>query len=742
MRLALVIVFAALTCLAPATAAEMLVNAGFEQANEGALPTGWIELGPTERWELSANAAHSGEVGLRLLPVDEDRWLRQEIDAPGTGPWTVSGWFRGVGLKVDDTAKEAVRFYIHVLYKDHPYKDTTHVYRDLPAGDWDWRRFAIRVTPRPDWPVEQMWVTIYGKFGAGELWADDLEVGPAPPMGGVTASDWQRNDEATVITDMTRCQPQDALSDRREQGKWTMFEYEIGPHTGTLVSAAAEAGAPALTLPLDAQGWHAVYLGFMGTKMRAKLSSDPTYVCRTRKGGPVEEILVKVADLTGEQLQIAQYQPPAPAECTVAWVKLVPLSEGEVTKLLADRADPSTRRLAITIDGYSYIGAEGLCTREDLLSDIEELRYSDFGTLYACVSGADLLNYPSEFGNMPGLGPDGIQSAYSRAVDRQFAEAVTTMARTGVNPTQVYIEGAKSIGMKVHVSIRPAAWVYPWPLENVFRSSFYDAHPDWRCVDRDGTPVARMSFAVPQVRAHLVDVLREAVGFGADGANLSFNRGAPCVLYEQPFCTLFEERHGEDPRALPETDERIMALRAELMTEFMREIRQMLDEEQARRGDGERLAISAFVYANEADNLRFGIDVRGWVQAGLLDEISPYMGAGGAKAKAYDMEFFREVCGERGIPWRPTIIGWRAPPLDDMMRQVLDWYDAGASGVTFWDGNSLASRTAWWGVVSRLGHVEELRERADQGAPAAATLRPHRIGEFVLDGPYAATSGF
>ncbi|MCD6360598.1 MAG: hypothetical protein J7M38_06980 [Armatimonadetes bacterium] len=740
MRLALV--YIALLALGPAVcrAEGILVNGGFEQLDDNGVPTGWMAYGP-DRWAIVSEAAHSGERGLRLLPADSDLWLRQKIDNPGKGPWRVTGWFRGMGLQADKDAREAIRFYIHVLYRDRPYRDSTHIYKDLPAGDWDWRRFVIRVTPRAEWPVEQMWVTVYGRFGAGELWADDISVERAAPGGGVTAADWERAGEAVVITDMTRCRPSGAFSDRRERGKWTIFDYEIGPYQGKMISAAPGAEAPELTLPLGVEGWHAVYLGFMGAKLRVKLSSDPAHICRTRRGGPVEEVLFKVADLTGEELHIAQYHEPAPAECTVAWVKLVPLSPGEVTRLQADRADTSTRRLAISIDGYSYIGAEGPCTREQLLADIEELRDSDFGTVYVCVGGADLLNYPSEHGTMPGVGPDGVQEVYQRPVDRQYAETVLKLAEAGINPTRVYIEGAKALGMKAHVSIRPAAWAYPWPLENVFRSRFYEAHPEWRCVDRDGTPVARMSFAVPEVRAHLIAVLREAVGFGADGVNLSFNRGAPCVLYEEPFCRIFRERYGEDPRSLPESDERIQALRVEIMTQFMREVRRMLDEEQERRGSGGRLAVSAFVYLSEADNLQYGFDVRGWVREGLLDEVAPYRGAG-SRAREVDAAFFREVCGERGVPWRPTVVGWQVRDLDGMMRRVVEWYDAGASGVTFWDGNSLSTRTDAWAIVSRMGHEEELRRRAEKGAPAAAVYRPHRIGEFVVDGRYSPTWGF
>ena len=43
-----------------------------------------------------------------------------------------------------------------------------------------------------------------------------------------------------------------------------------------------------------------------------------------------------------------------------------------------------------------------------------------------------------------------------------------------------------------------------------------------------------MSWAVPEVRKHVIELLREQVRFGADGANVVFNRGYPVVLYEPP----------------------------------------------------------------------------------------------------------------------------------------------------------------------------------------------------------------
>jgi len=63
----------------------------------------------------------------------------------------------------------------------------------------------------------------------------------------------------------------------------------------------------------------------------------------------------------------------------------------------------------------------------------------------------------------------------------------------------------------------------------------------------DGAPTTRLSWAVPEVRKRLTDLLGEAVSFGADGAHVVFNRGYPIVLFEQPFVEMFQKQYGEDP---------------------------------------------------------------------------------------------------------------------------------------------------------------------------------------------------
>jgi hypothetical protein len=164
--------------------------------------------------------------------------------------------------------------------------------------------------------------------------------------------------------------------------------------------------------------------------------------------------------------------------------------------------------------------------------------------------------------------------------------------------------------MKVHVGIRPAGWSYYQPYNGLWDSPFYLNNSQWRCVDRvdRGAPeITRMSWAVPEVRAHLIALLVEQVGFGADGAHIVFNRGYPLVLYEKPFCDMFIARHGVDPNEISEEDPRVIQMRSDIVSTFFKELRAQLDVEEQRRANGRRIEISAMVLGTNENNLQYGV---------------------------------------------------------------------------------------------------------------------------------------
>ncbi len=247
-----------------------------------------------------------------------------------------------------------------------------------------------------------------------------------------------------------------------------------------------------------------------------------------------------------------------------------------------------------------------------------------------------------------------------------------------------------------------AAWVYP--PNHGFESKFYYQHPQWRCVSRSGRPVTRMSYAFAGVRNFLLALFREVAERGADGINLGFVRGLPCLLYEQPMIDGFQQLHNQDPRDLPENDPLWLRFKAGVMTEFMRALRNELNQVGAEQG--RTIQLSAYVLNNEALNLEHALDPAAWAREGLVDFIIPY-----PLHNVMDMDIAAFVKMTRGTQCKvyPEVMPRRQSP-GDYREKALSFYAEGVDGLAFWDASS-AYRVGFkdeWSMVRRLGHKEEL----------------------------------
>jgi hypothetical protein len=516
-----------------------------------------------------------------------------------------------------------------------------------------------------------------------------------------------------------------------------------------MIFSPDDADAPDLTLPLNVTGWHAIHLGLWeaGARIRARLGSDLGWVPFRQTTDPaklfydvhpIEEVLFKIADLRNEHLAICQ-TPQRPAG--LAYVKLIPLTDADVAAVKADRADRGNRRLTASCDGFSFLASGEVRTREDVLEQTEIFRNTDFDTLVLQMGTADGVNYESAVGHplWTALSP------YPGRPYRNYAESCRALNAEGIHPTRTLIEGAHDAGLEVHVASRVAAWEMIGPAGGLLNSPFYRQHPEWRCQERNGSDFPRMSFAIPEVRAHVIGVLREALRFGADGVNILYARGVPLVLFEDAFCDPFRRCYGQDPRGLDSHDERLHEARGEILTTFMREIRSMLDEEGERRG--RRPALSAFTLWDEPTNLHYGIDVRRWAAEGFVDMVLPYKPAGDDLAGyPYDLAFYRSVCEPKGIPVRPTFTAWALPCRVGVLQAVLEaavkQYEQGATGFTFWDAHSRSDVAFMWNAMARLGHRAELPERIKAGAACPQCTRFHRIDGALMDGDDGPNWGF
>ncbi len=69
--------------------------------------------------------------------------------------------------------------------------------------------------------------------------------------------------------------------------------------------------------------------------------------------------------------------------------------------------------------------------------------------------------------------------------------------------------------------------------------------------------------------------------------------------YEPPVVEGFKGKYGQDPRQLDERDPRWLSYRATFLTEFMREVREAMNEVAKEQKRSKPLEISAIVMRNE-----------------------------------------------------------------------------------------------------------------------------------------------
>ena len=437
--------------------------------------------------------------------------------------------------------------------------------------------------------------------------------------GGAVLEDWTNASKATVLTDMTKATPASVFSEKLRKGYWKVMPYEMrktppgaGPsggnaHKGKMIWAGPDTDAPKISLPLGAEGWYAIFVGVYN-ECNVWLSMDTDSAPLLRSNGirdyyaNSQEIFFKVAKLTkNSSLKISQQTKGFTSNSGVTHVKLIPLTPAEIRNVTAERADRSHRTMAFSVDGFSFIYGRSPRTAEALLAELEPFRNTDYGTLLLHSTwGGDKVAYPSKIGHMPGQNLD----AFTEIGHRYFSEAVRELAQKKINPIKVLIDGAHDMDMKVHAGMRPAGWSFLEQYADFWETPFFRNNPQWQCKDMDGTPVTRMSWAVPEVRKHAVDLLQEQVEFGADGAHIVFNRGFPVVLYEDTFQKMFKEKYGLDATKIADSDPRIIGMRSDIVIGFFKEVRSMLDKEQKRRANAKHLEISASLLRTQPDNIQ------------------------------------------------------------------------------------------------------------------------------------------
>ena len=396
-----------------------------------------------------------------------------------------------------------------------------------------------------------------------------------------------------------------------------------------------------------------------------------------------------------------------------------PCSEEQVRALQSDRQSTKTRRLFGHNDAWSYTFSYRPTTEAEIRRELEPFRDTDFERIYWEAGAGDRMYYPTKIGLMPT--DEWIKDPY-RVGDRLAAESWRILRDKRIDPFRVALEHVHEMGLEFHAAYRTSGFHFPVPENEWNTGGFYDKHPEWRCLDRQGRLTPRLSYAYPRMRQLVISLLKEITSYPIDGICLLYNRRPPLLEYDPPVVEGFKEKYDQDPQHLEERETRWLSYRATFLTQFMREVREALNEAAKDQKRSKPLEISAIVMRNEEENLYYAMDLKTWVDQRLVDTIIPYTSVEGLNSggdswlNPREAEFFLRIT--KGTPCKLALnLMPRQLSPEEYRRRAAKLYQAGVEYLFFWDTNARYDFTRSWDALRRLGHTDEIEAWVRAGEP-------------------------
>lgn len=549
-----------------------------------------------------------------------------------------------------------------------------------------------------------------------------------------------KTEQPQYITDFNRCQPQNVLSEKARRHHWRLLPFEAESLKGLMLVAGQNTAAPEIRYPLRRKGWYAISFGLRSygggedqTHLEVRLADESAFSLLMHKGtapNHIDDYFWRIAELRDQDIVLRQHcrqlvpdNPQSVANaCNGVWlayIKLVPLTRDQVQSLNEEKRTGQHRRLYAHHDAWSYTYEFRPTSVEEIRRELEPLRDTDFSRIYWEAGMGDRMYYPTKLGLTPA--DDWIEDPY-RIGDRLAAESWREFRKKGIDPFRVALDHSHSMGLEFHATYRPAGFHFPVPEDEWNTGGLYEQHPEWRGRDKAGRPVPRISYAYPEARKVVLNLLREVAAYPVDGICLAYNRRPPLLEYEAPVVEGFRAKSGLDARSLDERDPRWLRYRATALTEFMREVRGVLKEASQRRGLAQPLALTAIVLSSEAENLYQGMDLQAWIREGLVDTLVPYSSVERIPSSAdswvdpQSAEFFYRITRGSNCKLALNLMPRQLSP-EEYRNRAHALYKAGSDRLFFWDTNARWDFGPSWSALRRLGHREELASWARSGSP-------------------------
>ncbi|MEA3403578.1 MAG: hypothetical protein U9R79_20210 [Armatimonadota bacterium] len=600
---------------------------------------------------------------------------------------------------------------------------------DAP-GEWIRREHDVT-----DWPPGEYTVALYPIID-GQVWEEGPEVTyrrrePDPNAVQIShLAPWAlRRDpdrDELLIDDMRSACEQwaDGLPDGWEFA-------EVGDRIA-LLSPGSQATEPVeLQPPLS--GHYAVFA--QGYENGCLIQGGESEVIRSL-GIAFTEVFICAADMTEATVSIYPFNHLGEPDTGLQRLRFVPVTAESVRELYRATSRPPVSLYAVNDWCEYFHGAVRL--QPDQFATILAGQAEIGLRTIAWSVGRSWVEYHSDLENttrFPAVPLDEARKTFEGA-DRYRGRA--TMINQYRPLQTVY-------GLRSELGVQIWPWLamqrhYGSAYGGIFASEFFRSNPQWwrwRKYHPGGDQARRESAAIcyyfPEVRRERVDILVEVAQRGADGLLVGCCRQVPMLLYHPEMVAEYEENTGVNPLETDATDgeqyERWIRWRADLFTQVLRDLKQRLGEieqQQDRRIPvAVRIPSSGLFY-----NLAAGLDVRQWLEEGLVDQLQldPLEIWGGRGS--HDVRPYLELGRQYGIP----VIGgmgstWRSQPIVALHR-ARGLLQAGVDGIETYETELMArcGNRRW--AMPLFGNLEQL-ERYLETTNAQACY-PIRAGNAHL----------
>jgi hypothetical protein len=263
---------------------------------------------------------------------------------------------------------------------------------------------------------------------------------------------------------------------------------------------------------------------------------------------------------------------------------------------------PKDRKIISNDDGWIMSNMTGPVTAETIKERmVNTYPGSPIGGISWCVGNSETFEYETEVGERTGDGYEHFEEERDRWLQRNLQSLTESCGGPLTEITRQFHEAGidvmPSMRMNSHYNI-----AYDAPGHGQFRRD----HPEWLIGQpHEYIPSPSLEYAIargvdykyPGVRAHLTSVIFELFEkFDVDGIELDYYRHPAFFRIEEAYANRY------------------------LMTDFIRGIRERMDEVGQQRG--KRLDLLVRVPPTLYDSKRIGLDVETWIDEGLVDIVA------------------------------------------------------------------------------------------------------------------------